>query len=164
MDKPSYVRQQLTTALLDLLQEKDLNDITVSQLTEKAQVGRVSFYRQFTSKEAILAAHIQQLLTPLMSQWETSPTPEQSNTYLGQLFGHFDEHRDFYLLLSRRGLFDLLRQELKTRFGPKPTHSNFEAYVTAYFSYGLFGWIDEWFNRGMVENTEEIVTYLNNRQ
>lgn len=52
--KNTYVKQQLTQALLELLQKKTLAEISVSELTERAGVGRVSFYRNFHTKEDIL--------------------------------------------------------------------------------------------------------------
>ena len=52
--KNTYVKMQITTALLELLKEKPLSDITVSELTNKAEIGRVSFYRNYQNKEDIL--------------------------------------------------------------------------------------------------------------
>ena len=43
----AYVVEQLTAALLELLRERPLGEISVSQLCEKAGVGRTSFYRNF---------------------------------------------------------------------------------------------------------------------
>ncbi|MGG4108862.1 TetR-like C-terminal domain-containing protein [Paenibacillus lautus] len=79
------------------------------------------------------------------------------------MFGHFSKNKDFYLLLSQRNLFYLLKDMLKELFGPKPEYPNFGAYVAAYFSYGLFGWIEEWFARGMQETSEEMTILLKNR-
>ena len=52
--KNTYVKMQITTALLELLKEKPLSDITVSELTNKAEIGRVSFYRNYQNKEDII--------------------------------------------------------------------------------------------------------------
>ena len=57
----AYVVEQLTAALLELLRERPLGEISVSQLCEKAGVGRTSFYRNFQEKEDILRAHIKEL-------------------------------------------------------------------------------------------------------
>ena len=48
----AYVVEQLTGALLALLQEKPLADISVSQLCDKAGVGRTSFYRNYQAGPA----------------------------------------------------------------------------------------------------------------
>ena len=53
IEKNRYVRTAITEALLDLLAEKELDKITVSEITAKAEVGRVSFYRNYKTKEDI---------------------------------------------------------------------------------------------------------------
>lgn len=60
-EKNTYVRTQLTQALLRLLQEKKLADISVSELTQRAQVGRASFYRNYQSLSDILFQYDQSL-------------------------------------------------------------------------------------------------------
>ena len=42
-EKNSYVKKQITNALLSLLKEKELKDISISEITTTAQVSRVSF-------------------------------------------------------------------------------------------------------------------------
>ena len=46
-EKNSYVKEQITKALLILLKEKELKDISVSEITTVAHVSRVSFYRNY---------------------------------------------------------------------------------------------------------------------
>jgi len=36
-DKNTYVKQQITTTLLELLKEKELSDINIGEITKKAQ-------------------------------------------------------------------------------------------------------------------------------
>ena len=52
--KNTYVKKQILAALLNLLKEKPLSDISVSELTNKAEIGRVSFYRNYQNKEDLL--------------------------------------------------------------------------------------------------------------
>ena len=47
--------------------------------------------------------------------------------------------------------------------GPKPEYPNLGAYVAAFISSGLYGWIEEWFARGMQESAEEMTEMLKNR-
>ncbi|WP_285946899.1 TetR/AcrR family transcriptional regulator, partial [Thomasclavelia cocleata] len=58
IEKNKYVKKEITTALLNLLKEKNLEEITVSEITSKAQVGRVSFYRNYKNKEDILKQYL----------------------------------------------------------------------------------------------------------
>lgn len=50
MEKNTYVKTQLTAALLGLLEEKDLRDISISEIASAAGVHRVSFYRNHREK------------------------------------------------------------------------------------------------------------------
>ena len=46
--KNTYVRRQILETLLKMMKEETFTDITISELVRMAQVGRASFYRNFT--------------------------------------------------------------------------------------------------------------------
>ena len=48
--------QRLTDALVALTLEKGFDALTVRELTERAEVGYATFFRHFSSKEALLGA------------------------------------------------------------------------------------------------------------
>lgn len=150
----TYVIKQITDTLLKLLQVKPIDEISISELCEKALVGRASFYRNFNSKEDILRLYIHSLI----QRWATSSAQEDKSlsTLLRSLFFHFESHLDFYKILNKRNLLYLLKDVLIDIFGPKPEHSKEEAYARAYYVYALYGWIEVWFKRGMKETSEEI--------
>ncbi|MFD1886316.1 TetR/AcrR family transcriptional regulator [Paenibacillus wenxiniae] len=161
--KNTYVKQQITDAMLNLLRTNELKAISISHLVAAAEVSRISFYRNYTEKEDVLREYINTLILGWHVEYENSDKKSEEEM-LGSLFAHFSKHGDFYLLLSQRNLFHLLKEVLKTLYGPKPEYPNFGAYVAAYFSYGLFGWIEEWFARGMQESAEDITILLKNRK
>ena len=45
-----YVVEHITEAVLKLMKEDDLADISISQICDKAGVGRASFYRNFRAR------------------------------------------------------------------------------------------------------------------
>lgn len=152
----AYVIEHITIALLNLLREKAIEDISISELCEQAGIGRASFYRNFNSKEDILRSYIHGIFqewTAEGSQAENKPLSE----FLHSLFAHFEKHRDFYELLNQRNLIYLLKDVIIEICGPQPDQPKEEAYAKAYFSYALYGWIEVWFQRGMRETAEEIV-------
>lgn len=53
-EKNTYMKIQMIAALLDLMKKKPAFEIFISELTERAKIGRVSFYRNYHSKEDIL--------------------------------------------------------------------------------------------------------------
>lgn len=151
----AYVIEHITNALLELLQEKPIVDISISELCDLAEIGRASFYRNFESKEDILRRYINEILkewTDELDKKENIPISE----LLGLLFAHFEKYKDFYSLLNERNLVYLLKDVIIGLCGPKPEHSKVEAYARAYVAYTLYGWIEVWFQRGMQETAKEI--------
>lgn len=161
-EKPTYVKQQLTAALLELLEEKELRDISVSALTAAAGVHRVSFYRSYGEKEDILREYLLRLFGDWTADYDRQDR-HSDNDLCVHMFAHLWKYQDFYQLLSRRGLLYLLKDVLAQICGPKPEYPNLGAYAAAFVSYGLYGWIEEWIARGMRESPEEMAELLKSR-
>lgn len=147
-----YVVEHITQAVLQLMQKQNLADLSISRICEEAGVGRASFYRNFESKEAVISHYLKALLD---SWW--AEAIEQPDFHLVEaIFSHYREHRELCMLLQRQGLAHLTLQSIRDACGPKPEQPNAAAYTTAFFSYGLYGWIEEWFKRGMQETPKEM--------
>ena len=48
-EEPKTVKERIEKAFLDLMDEKPYPDITVTDIINKAEVARVSYYRNFSS-------------------------------------------------------------------------------------------------------------------
>lgn len=158
-EKNSYVKRQITQALVQLLRKHELRDISVSEICSKAQVSRNSFYRNFESKEQVIRAHIM-LLSHVWDERPNRTEPSTEQEALADIFSQLTYHSDFYQLLWKRGLLYLLRDTLFEVMGPKPDYSNHIAYTLAFIISGIYGWIEEWFRRGMQESGEEMARLL----
>lgn len=151
----AYVIKHLTEALISLLVKKSIEDISISELVNTAGVGRASFYRNYKRKEDILIAYLDTLFREWTDECEKAdgaPLSEQVRT----MIAHFEKHRSFYELLNERELTYLLKDVIIGICGPKPEYEKTQAYATAFVAYTLYGWIDIWFQRGMVESADEI--------
>ena len=72
--KPSDIsKDYLSKALLLLMEKKEYTAITVKDIAEKAGVSRLTFYRNFDSKEHILAWHIDQGFNEYLSTITNAP-------------------------------------------------------------------------------------------
>ena len=58
----------ITEALLALLKEKDYQDISITELCEKADVTRTSFYRNFKSKDDILFKRVRAVTNAFLEE------------------------------------------------------------------------------------------------
>ncbi|WP_283584342.1 TetR/AcrR family transcriptional regulator [Limosilactobacillus difficilis] len=163
--KNAYVKRQITKAIIELLKDKEIKEITINELAEKSGTGRVSFYRNFDSKEDI----IEQYLTKVISNWyQKNKDVFEQETRDDKLFGSFfkllSQHAELYQLLYKRKLLYLLRHALMKLLSPKPEDSNFYAYTVAFVAGGLYSWVEEWVKRGMPESPEKIEELLKQRK
>lgn len=163
LERNTYVREQIIQATIGLLNVKEMKQISISDITDKAQVSRVSFYRNFESKEEIIKTHIGKMLLDWNNNSPEVKDKKNDDEKLASLFGMLKENDTFILLLSKRGLLDLLRDVLKELYGPKPEYPNLGAYFAAFIFYGIYGWIEEWVTRGMPESAEEMAELLKQR-
>lgn len=152
----SVIKESLTEALLNLMQKKPFRDITITELSKKAGVGRVSFYRNFNSKEDILTAYF----AKKMLEWSKSLRQNGNNNIILEVFRLFYENRDFIRILHKADLLYILLKCLWESNGPKPEHPNYLAYWNARLTGGLFAWCHEWINRGMQETPEEMMALV----
>ncbi len=155
--KNSYVKKQILTALLDLLKEKPLSDISVSELTARAEIGRVSFYRNYQSKEDILKEESDRLIKEWGRLYESNPesSPE---TLFPSLFDFYRDHREFYTTLYDAGMSSIMMETILSTIRITPDMPSLEAYMKSFWAYGIYGWLLEWIRRGMPESGKELLT------
>ena len=99
------VREALGIALLQLMETKPIQTITVSEMAEVAGVSRSSFYRNFESREALLQDYIASLYRA--SFHEGRGRQQDSATMREFLVSHFrfiKEHSQIYRTLYQQKL------------------------------------------------------------
>ena len=72
----AYVLEHATEAVLRLLRDKPLQEITISEICDEAGIGRTSFYRNFESREDVIRKYILRSL----KEWEAAYQPEESGS------------------------------------------------------------------------------------
>lgn len=104
-------RQALETALLQLLEHESLAQISITKLTKHAGVPRNSFYRNYDNKTDILRGLLRTKLAKL-AQTNVETYARNPAAGLLAIFAYFKADKDFYKLLIREGLLDVLEDEL----------------------------------------------------
>lgn len=155
----AYVMEHLTEAMLTLLAEKPISDITISELCDLAEVGRTSFYRNFDTKEAILKAYLARLFQAWQEEWKKETACPFSRV-IHLLFSHLEANLDVYRLIYDRGLIGLVKDLFLDAFGFDPAQDVIPAYSSAYVAFLLYGWVEVWFRRGMKETAAELADCL----
>ncbi len=153
--KNTYVKRQITLALLKLLKEKPITEISISELTQKAQIGRVSFYRNYQTKEDVLKEESNRLIKEWGKLYEANPesSPE---TLFPSLFDFYREHKEFYTILYQAGMTSIMQETILNTIQITSEMENLEAYMKSFWAYGIYGWLIEWMKRGMPESGNEL--------
>lgn len=158
-------RECMVTALMQLLENRPLSAITVSELTERAGVSRMTFYRNYSSKEDVFVQHLKDLLEQYRAE---SVAMHQENRpyslpHMLHCFEYFNAHRKFLDCLFRSGLSGLFLSALEdyvlSRWNVDPDNPA-QYYALHAFSGALFSVYIAWSNRGARETPEEMVEML----
>lgn len=66
-----FLKECIADSLLRLLRTKPLEAITIREITELANVSRVTYYRNFTSKEEVIEFKLDKLMTDWIEHEKT---------------------------------------------------------------------------------------------
>lgn len=162
-------REWLTNALLELMKDKPFHEISISEIAEKADLSRRTFYRFFSSKEEVICFHLGTI-------WRTGAlqfSADKDHSYFHTIRWYLElwyEHKDLALLLYRNDLISLLLQEYNHLFhevylmrkGNYPLAKQPEAmkYALSYSIGGLTNILWQWAGDGMQKSPEEIANLL----
>lgn len=151
-----FLKECIADALFILLRTKSIESITVREITELANVSRITYYRNFTSKENV----IEFKLDKLMTEWiEKQPQKESVSAHELSIrfFQFFYSIRDIVQTLIRANLSLLLLNRLILKFNDiNNTADSSEYYRQIFISFGLCGIILSWMDTGMKESPEEM--------
>jgi len=159
-ERNNYVRSHIEDATMELFAEKELRDISIGEIVERAGVSRVSFYRNYEDKEAIVKSYISKLILGWHQENDERFTQAKLETgnddvMLSSLFGFLKSHEQLFLILEKRNMFYLFKDAFLGLYGPKPEYPNAAAYASAFAFNGICGWIEEWVHRGMQESEKK---------
>lgn len=112
----------LTQALRELLCEKSFDEISVSELCDRAQTRRATFYMHFRDKSGLLAHMIQQLQQEHGARNGEIIDIQHPGAYLARIFGYLldflDENRDMARMIvnsqAENIVLDILSRQIES--------------------------------------------------
>ena len=137
MNVTNNKRHQKTIAAIDraflsLLKEKDLKDISVSELCEKAEVNRSTFYKNYADVFAMANAYSEKTENQVAEQPHT-------NGEFAWIFNYIKSNADVFEIYFKLGI------------SKKP-----DDYKTLFFRNGVYAVAKMWFEGGCVEPPEQM--------
>ena len=150
----AFIKECLTEALINLMAGENFADITVTELIKAAGVSRVSFYRNFDSKEDILTQYLRSLFLRWADDFRRHGSPTR---FAESLLCHFYDNKAFYLLLYRQRVSGLVFDAIRWAVRMDEAGDGGERYVRSAFAGLVFGSVMEWLEHGMRETPEEVL-------
>lgn len=101
--------QWLTEALFSLMETKPYGSITVTDITEKAGVARLTFYRHYETKEQILIKYFDSLFNNYLEEFSQMPDIDLRGA-LCRCFDFWRKDEKATKLLIRHNITTLIQQ------------------------------------------------------
>lgn len=171
-------RAALRAALVELIEEKGYDALTINDLCQRANVNRGTFYNHFHDKEGMMLSFENEVLEDLESFHRELLTFELKDLvrlrlakkplpFLVELFDYLRERADFlHAALGPKGdvgFMPRLRDTVCTNFvmGVLSPHyredpTSFVNYYVAFYASAYMGIIMRWLETGMQESSEEM--------
>ncbi len=96
-------RLQLGTALLNLIIEKPINDVTVQDILDRSGVGRSTFYLHYRDKDDLLVSQLETFLETMSNSLSDRKDKSHRVMPVAELFAHIGNQNKLYRVLSDSG-------------------------------------------------------------
>ena len=159
LQSEKYVDKYITDALFSLMKKKDYNNISITEICEKAGTGRMSFYRNFESKENIIKKWITTTTDNFLQNSDISYKNDSTKDYFIKLFTHLDKYKNETFLIYKAGLFNLLKNEFDDKL-IKLHQKEYENYKSYFIAGGIFNVYYFWLINGSKESPQELASKM----
>ncbi len=166
MDKPNEIniltKECILTALLRLMDEKDYNDITITDITNLAGVSRMAYYRNYKSKEDILITHLEDAEKTIINKaGSQSASSIKDIIYYVSYF--IQENAKFINAIYTAGLIHRLTDMLNDRiynYFPISHQSAEGEFAVRFYVGAILSVYRYWIDTGMKEPVENVTELL----
>ena len=158
---PDTAGVYLAHALMELMDKKPLEEISITELTKKAGVSRMSYYRSFTSKQHILEEYLQTIVRRFRIEGEKRGYLGKEHGYeqLLYAFRFFRHHSRFALCLHDANLSSILLDGLNKYMDMyilTPQTDMSKRYRIYAYAGALYNLYIQWLKGNMQESEEKM--------
>ena len=155
-------RECLTAALMQLMKEKSLDKITITELVKRSGVSRTAFYRNYSSKEDILV-DIRNYIAETSNSFLVKPElKDNPRLWFRECFKIVQDNADLIrpILDAKLTLGDFFKNQsvLDSLY---PTDNRMNRYKNLAIEAAFQRIIIVWFDEGMIESVDEMASFCN---
>jgi AcrR family transcriptional regulator len=165
----------LWEALMAEMAERPFEQISVSDICERAMVHRTTFYKHYEDKYALLEQGMRQMYDALLAEAEHLPpsaySVEQPPPYFVRLFEHVAQHERFYRLALGGDGIGRFQRLLRNYLSGKVAHTLREEHTAGalqfpiaihahYMAGAIISVLAWWLEQDMPLSSREMAHYL----
>ena len=166
-------RAWLLDTLLELLDEKDYAEITITELTDKADIARPTFYRNYTSKDDILLFKMDEILDEYLKEVPKYLEKKNDTKWdyeVTLMVSVWQKNRTLFKALQKAGLSLQVLEKLSgffSLFHMKVQNlkklDEYNQCLVYYLSGGVYMVLNKWFEGEMKTPHIEVITDIFNK-
>ncbi|MBN7573410.1 MULTISPECIES: TetR/AcrR family transcriptional regulator [Clostridium] len=158
-------KESIFTSLMILMEKKNFKEISITEITKKAGVSRMAFYRNYNIKEDIITTYLDELFNEYskeVMQKETLYNYENLRLY----FSYFRKHEKLISNLINSSLTNILLEKCiesfyelsQTIFCKNSLLPEKHKFWIEYMAGGLYNVLIEWAKNGMKQSDDYMAT------
>lgn len=157
-EKENLTKEYIYTAFLQLLDKNHYDDVSVCEICTKAGVSRMSFYRNFESKEDLTFKGIKHIISGLEKQFKELETIN-NYTIIQEFFNTAKKYKNALISLQNsqieKALKDIVTKELSENNNIDYFNKTSKYIPLIYFS-SVTSVLFQWLKNGAQESPEDM--------
>jgi AcrR family transcriptional regulator len=154
-------KESIFTALMILMEKKNLKNISITEVTQKAGVSRMAFYRNYNILEDIISVYLDEIFEEY-SNHISNYKEVDSYEFTYSFFSLFRKHQKLITNLINSDLNNLILEHsvkflhslCSSIVHKNPCSIEFQKYNIAFIAGGFYNVLMEWSKNGMKESDE----------
>lgn len=155
----TLVKKCIVDSLIILMNEKDFDEISITEICEKAGVSRMAYYRNYYNKKDIIINYLEDIAHHFkIESYKWKENKEYTNkNVIKYLFTYFEKYKSFILTLRKANLSSLLQDKLNEYLEKEiNTKNTYEKYHMYSYAGALYNVYMKWLDNNMKESLEEM--------
>lgn len=160
-EQKQFFQRCLYGALMQLIQEKKFEKISIGELCDRAGVSRMTYYRSYINKEDIFLQHLDECFSEYRKGLKVQD-------FYGVSLSFFtfwkEQERDFLNAVVRSGLSHQLMGRFYTYLDDiipsMVQEQEIPAFVRSFLAGGLYKMLVDWMKNGCLDKPEEMSVFL----
>lgn len=162
MNKAIKTKNQISKALIELLNNKPLDLITIKELAKKAEISRTAFYNNFNNLDDVLKYIYQRAHKQIFKEKYSQLEYVYSDEHILDMISFFDKNSKLLLVLIKWNLIELIaKYNTEIVLGYTQHYKNkfireHAFHFISYYHGSLFNICTYWITNGKQESIETL--------